>query len=454
MLNYFKPIFNRINSFYNPFTLVIDTTLGSNNFMTLPLFGKHRVFIDWGDGSPREKIKGDSPYDAIHEYAVPGEYTIKMWGKLEGYGLESGNRRYPNSEKIKKCLSFGELGIKSLSRAFSGGLVGDIVNSNIIEVPKILPSSVRELEQTFQRAVNLNDPNITYWDTSNVENLNSIFRFCSSFNQNINTKVVTNNKRRYVAWDVKNGINFNSMFAGASVFNQPLNCWNMSNATSIASMFQSAQLFNQDINTQEVTVGGKSYIAWNTSNVMVMNGLFFSNESFNQSIDKWNTSKVTYFGLIFAGSTTVGFRNSFNQPLETKKVTVGNKTYIAWDVSNADDFVQLFQNNISFNQDLSSWDTSKVRRMATMFSGAVAFNNGQNPGIDNVGIGVWDTSSLGIGRPAARVAANMFNGAISFNQDLSGWCVTNVDSASPGFSSNTPAWDKTNRVPVWGTCPS
>jgi hypothetical protein len=44
----------------------------------------------------------------------------------------------------------------------------------------------------------------------------------------------------------------------------------------------------------------------------------------------------------------------------------------------------------------------------------------------------------------------MFWSAEAFNQDLSGWCVTNISSEPAGFATSTqPNFIK----PVWGTCP-
>jgi hypothetical protein len=46
----------------------------------------------------------------------------------------------------------------------------------------------------------------------------------------------------------------------------------------------------------------------------------------------------------------------------------------------------------------------------------------------------------------------MFLNATSFNQDLSGWCVSGVTSENETFSDNS-ALTEANK-PVWGTCPS
>ena len=55
-----------------------------------------------------------------------------------------------------------------------------------------------------------------------------------------------------------------------------------------------------------------------------------------------------------------------------------------------------------FNQDISSWDVSKVNNMIRMFEGASSFNQG---------IGSWDVSSV-------TLMYEMFDGATSFNQPI------------------------------------
>jgi len=45
----------------------------------------------------------------------------------------------------------------------------------------------------------------------------------------------------------------------------------------------------------------------------------------------------------------------------------------------------------------------------------------------------------------------MFYQASSFNQNLSGWCVTNIASEPTDFSTNSPLTQ--SNKPVWGTCP-
>ena len=47
---------------------------------------------------------------------------------------------------------------------------------------------------------------------------------------------------------------------------------------------------------------------------------------------------------------------------------------------------------------------------------------------------------------------SMFVRAYSFNQDISSWCVTNIDSEPSEFSLNSPLTQ--SNKPIWGTCPT
>ena len=63
----------------------------------------------------------------------------------------------------------------------------------------------------------------------------------------------------------------------------------------------------------------------------------------------------------------------------------------------------------------------------------------------NYDVGDWDTSSV-------TDMDYIFNEAINFNQDLSGWCVSNFSSEPGAFATSSPL--TTANKPVWGTCPT
>ena len=95
----------------------------------------------------------------------------------------------------------------------------------------------------------------------------------------------------------------------------------------------------------------------------------------------------------------------------------GNVSF--WDVSNITDMTDMFNGASSFNQDLSNWDVSSVTSFNYMFFGASAFNGN---------IVNWDISS-------AQFIHNMFNGASVFNQNIGGWDTSNVIGMAGVFDS-------------------
>ena len=152
-----------------------------------------------------------------------------------------------------------------------------------------------------------------------------------------------------------------------------------------------------------------------TSGVTSLSSLFTFDGTFNTNIGSWDTSSVTNMQSLFA------YASSFDQDLGS------------WDTSSLTNMQGTFAFS-AFNQDIGDWDTSSVTNMYQVFTGT-PFNQD---------IGDWDTSSvtnMGI----------MFQNASSFDQDLSGWCVSNIASAPADFDSGATAW--VSARPSWGTCP-
>ena len=87
-----------------------------------------------------------------------------------------------------------------------------------------------------------------------------------------------------------------------------------------------------------------------------------------------------------------------------------NQNISSWDTSSVTTMKELFNDNTTFNRDISKWDTSSVTDMEGVFWGAGAFDQD---------IGSWDTSSV------TRMD-NMFDRALVFNQDISGWDTSSV----------------------------
>jgi surface protein len=74
---------------------------------------------------------------------------------------------------------------------------------------------------------------------------------------------------------------------------------------------------------------------------------------------------------------------------------------------------------------------------ANMFNGANTFNQD---------LSNWETGNI-------TDMSAMFRNASAFNSNLSGWCVTLVTTTPFAFDTGANAWTMANSRPVWGTCP-
>lgn len=131
-----------------------------------------------------------------------------------------------------------------------------------------------------------------------------------------------------------------------------------------------------------------------------------------------DTSNIMVMSSMFESS-------AINQDLETwdtsrvvtmQKMFAGaeqfNGKIDTWDVSNVVFFHDMFFYATTFDQCLNAWDTRSAQSMSLMFSSATSFNNQGNPL-------QWDTSSV-------QNMWGMFHNAQRFDQDISSWDVSNV----------------------------
>ena len=154
---------------------------------------------------------------------------------------------------------------------------------------------------------------VTYTAVNNL----SIKEEISNGNYNLCTTLVTNMSGESISgvfqnffnnnsfnsnisfWDVSNVTNMDGMFYNADVFNQNISNWNTSKVDNMGSMFKNASSFNQDISS------------WDTSKVTKMLDLFRAATSFNQNISQWDTSSATSMSKMFENAT------SFNQDISS-----------------------------------------------------------------------------------------------------------------------------------------
>lgn len=82
----------------------------------------------------------------------------------------------------------------------------------------------------------ITDPvDISYYDTSNVTNMEHMFFGAEAFNQDISS------------WDTSSVEDMDYMFFGAAAFNQDISSWDTSSVNSMEAMFHGANSFNQDL---------------------------------------------------------------------------------------------------------------------------------------------------------------------------------------------------------------
>jgi surface protein len=340
---------------------------------------------------------------------------------------------------------------------------------------------------------------MSYWDMSSVTNMRNMFAGASSYNQNLR------------GWDVSSVTNMAGMFSGASAFNMPLLEWNVSHVTDMNSMFANAAVFNQLLGE------------WNSSKVATAT-LFSSGTQtlgrFNPGTGK--VAYTLCYTLLSEGqdlllleSATFGIRRI---AVSGALIDVGVNLYAAEIVFTGADLDVKNSRLIYSTSSLGAGAASVTQQVATgnipggvrlslekefvpgfggwwmgvEFTGANADNNnngwrvvqapsvGQAPnyfGVDGPGgftlsvfqsgenrlmvsvqgkvgyAGGWDVSNvLDMG--------GMFSGALSYNRDLSQWCVSSIPTAPSCFScgecacnGTVAAWPIESK-PLWGTCPA
>ena len=100
-----------------------------------------------------------------------------------------------------------------------------------------------------------------------------------------------------------------------------------------------------------------------------------------------------------------------------------NQSVSGWDTLRVTDMSYLFYSAALFNQSVSAWDTRNVTTMAQMFGDASVFNNGCAVGVLTCpmtqSVGAWNTSSV-------TTMQSMFYSARKFNQRVDTWDTRNV----------------------------
>jgi surface protein len=331
------------------FVMTIDTSLTSDDTVSLPLSGVYDVSVNWGDGSRERFVSGDNN-EPCHSYSSEGTYTIRISGSLEHFGIDIDNQGpWRGVDIVNTVSNFGSLGIESFSGLFYGA-------ENLAQVPTVLPVTVTNLSHMFYGAY-VFDQDIGGWNVGNVTNMSGMFASASVFDQAIG------------GWDVGNVTDMSGMFYGASVFNHDIGGWDVGNVTNMSNMFAGASVFDQ-------AIGG-----WDVGNVTDMSGMFYEASVFDQAIGDWDVGNVTNMsGMFYAASAfnhdigdwDVG--NVTNMSSMFYEAYVFNQAIGGWDVGNVTNMSSMFYAASVFNHDIGGWNVGNVTDMSGMFRGASVFN--------------------------------------------------------------------------------
>ncbi len=325
-----------VENVVEPFITTWETTIANEEIaFDINTDFTYDFTIDWGDGT----VENNQTTGVSHTYTTAGTYTISISGTFPAFLIRFITGKMIAS-KLQTIEAWGDIVWESTRYMF-----GECVNMtyNATDAPNL----------------------------SKVEDMSSMFNYCSKLNGDLSS------------WDVSNVTDMSEMFSNATSFNEDISTWDVSNVKDMSGMFLDATSFNGDLSS------------WDVSKVTNMNGMFFGEISttlFNGDLSSWDVSKVTNMSKMFDGAA------SFNGDLSS------------WDVSNVTNMFRMFANATSFNRDLNQWDVSKVTNMDSVFNGATSFN---------LDLGQWDVSNT-------LTMSNMFLGATSFAQDLSTWDVSKV----------------------------
>ncbi len=232
-----------------------STGSSSNNQVKLPLVngGTYDFNVDWGDGTPQDRITVWNQAHATHTYSSIGTYTIRIVGTINGFRFNNTGDRL----KLLEISKFGPLRLGNAGYYFYGASNLTITATDVLDL-----NGTTNLSEMFRDCSSLTTvPSMNSWDVSNVTNMNGTFYSVTNFNQPIGS------------WNVSNVTNMQSMFYGATNFNQPIGSWNVSNVTNMQSMFYGATNFNQPIGS------------WNVSNVTNMTSMFLNKTLTTQNYD-------------------------------------------------------------------------------------------------------------------------------------------------------------------------
>lgn len=409
--------------------------VSGNNQITIPTTGTgYNYDVNWQrvDDAAVSGSLNDQTADVTITFPSAGIYRIEIRGDFPRiYFNNEGDRR-----KILTVESWGDIAWTSMEEAFWG-------------------------------CTHLTVPAGDAPDLSAVTNMRFMFKDADSFNQYIDS------------WDVGNVTNMQELFGGADAFNQSIANWDIGNVTNMTGMFSFSGL---STSKYERTLEGWTIQTVQPNVTVGAEGLFYCNgearaylqapprnwtfvdSQFCPFITTWKTDNIGSSGTNQITIPTFGGGYNYNVHWESEsdpivsgvlKGLTGNVTVTfpsagTYRVEITGDFHHIFFAGVNdcrkiltveqwgditwssmhrafaacFNLTIPATDAPDLQNvidMSYMFNGALIFNQD---------ISGWDVSNV-------TDMSSMFLDALSFNQPLGDWNVSNVTNMSRMFGTAT-----------------
>lgn len=370
------------------------TTTSVNEVIELPYksSGVYSGTIDWGDGSAPV---ANTYANRSHTYATAGDYNIIIDGECSHFDTQSNTT---SRDKLKEVLGFGTYTFSTLRMRQCSNLIG---GPNCRDTPII--NSGDSGFMFYNNTNMITFQHIENWDWTNIPNPFWAFMNCQQFIGDLSN------------WDMSNCQNISYMFYNCYALNFDASGWDLSNATRVNQSFSGMILnFNSDISWDLTSVTNQGY------------SLFYNSQQFNGDLTGMDTSTLTRMDNFLA-------RTSFN-----------NSSINTLDVSSNQNFKGFFLDigtvsGVSFNQDLTNWNTSNATNMEQMFKG----NNDFNADITGFDTGLVTNMK------------EMFSTCYNFNRDISSWNVINVNNfdktfyTADAFNQNISSWNTSSATNMY-----
>ena len=182
--------------------------------LVMTAYGSGTITINYGDGSGNVNytLSPTGTHIEASYYTYGPTYTVSFISDSNLTKLEiiSEYDGVPQSAAVVTITEIISWGSRTDVVQFKPG-----THYLIEKIPKWKPPALTDASYFFLSCFILNDPNISYWNMSNVTNAEGMFTNCAQLNQPLNN------------WDTSKITNMDAMFQQAYKFDQDISSWDV-----------------------------------------------------------------------------------------------------------------------------------------------------------------------------------------------------------------------------------